>query len=94
MTNTLTTKAISAVLAVLATTTSFAEIASARTYEFSYSPVELENAEAREQLQDRIADFARNACATSSPLHTHKMKRVCREEMTAQVEAQIWAEGE
>jgi UrcA family protein len=90
MTHTLTTKALSAALAIVATATSFGGIANAKTYEFEYAPVELENAEGRAALEDRIADFARHACASSSPYRTPKMKRACREDMAAQLETQIW----
>lgn len=92
MTNSLTTKALSAVLAVCATTVSFAEVASARTYEFSYAPTELADAESREQLDERVAEFARRACTDGSVLRTPRMKRECREEIAAQVESQIFGE--
>ncbi len=92
MTISITAKAFSAALAIIATTTSFAGVASAKTYEFTYSPVELATTESKADLQDRIARFARHACADTSRLHTPKMKRECREEMAAQVEGKIWGE--
>ena len=92
MTISITAKAFSAALAIIATTTSFAGVASAKTYEFTYSPVELETTEGKAELQERIETFARHACANTSRLHKPKMKRECREDMAAQVEGQIWGE--
>ncbi len=93
MTNTMTTKFLSAMLAVTATTVSFAEIAHAadpEQVEFTYSPIELADTESAANLEKRLERFAARKCASSSPLMTPKMKRECREDIKAQLEAKIW----
>lgn len=92
MTNSLTTKAFSAALAIVATTVSFAGVASGKSYEFSYTEQELADADSAAQLHERIADFARHACAGGSPIQTPRMKRQCREEMAEQLEAKVFGD--
>ena len=89
MTNTLTTKFVSAVLAICASTVSFAEVAKAETIEFTYSPIELSSDEGAAQLDERIRKFARNNCRSNSPLQTPGMLRECREDIEAQLRAAI-----
>jgi len=89
MTNTVSTKLVSAVLAICASTLSFAEVAKAETIEFTYSPVELNSAEGAAQLDERIRKFARNNCRSNSPLQTPGMLRECREDIEAQLHAAI-----
>lgn len=94
MTNSLTTKFVSAVLAVGISTVSMAEVVQAKTIEFSYSPVELNNDEGAAQLNERIRKFARNNCRSTSPLQTPTMLRECREDVEAQLRAAIGENAE
>ena len=94
MTNSLTTKAISAILAVCATTASFAEVTHARTYDFKYTAAEMQTAEGQTQLADRMRKFARSACAGISPLHSPAYRKQCREDIEQQIRDQVFADDE
>jgi UrcA family protein len=85
MTNSITTKIASAVLAVCASTVSLAEVAQAETVEFAYSPVELNSAQGAADLDNRIRKFARQSCRFASPLITVGDRRECREDIEAQL---------
>lgn len=89
MTNNVFTKAASFVIAVTATTLSFAEITHAQTFEFTYSPEEITTANGVADLDKRLSKFARRACYNPSPIVTVRMERECREEIEAQVRAKI-----
>ena len=89
MTNGLNIKLASTVLAVCASTVSFAEVTRAETVEFAYSPVELNSAEGAAQLDERIRKFARQNCNFVSPLRTLGDRRECRKDIEAQLRGAI-----
>lgn len=89
MTNNVFTKAASFVIAVTATTLSFAEITHAQTLEFAYSPEEITTANGVADLDKRLSKFARQACHNPSPIVTVRMERECREDIESQIRAKI-----
>lgn len=93
MTNTFNAKAASALIAVVMTTTSFAEVTRAETVEFKYSPTELASVESTEELEKRIEGFARRACNTGNQLFPMEQRRECREDLVEQLHAQIFTAG-
>ena len=90
MTNRFSTKFASAVLAICASTVSFAEVTRAETVEFSYSPVELATADGAAEIDKRIRNFSRSACRTGSPIQTPRSLRECREDLEVQLRTAIW----
>lgn len=89
-----TTKLAAAVMAVCASTVSFAEVTRAETVEFTYSPTELNSDEGAAELDKRIRKFARQNCRTSSPIRTLSSIRECREDIEAQLYAAIGTSAE
>lgn len=93
MTNSLTTKFASALIAVCATTASFAEVTHAETLKFQYDQRELNSAEGTARINGRVESFARNACRSSNPLQTPAYRKQCREEVAAQLRGKIFPAG-
>ncbi|MFN2098980.1 UrcA family protein [Altererythrobacter sp. MF3-039] len=103
MTNTITTKFASAVIALVLSTVSMAEVTSAQTVdpvsaqsetvEFSYTAQELATAEGAEALEERIDIFSRRVCHNSNALFPIEQRRDCRKNVADQLREQIFFGG-
>ena len=93
MTNTLTKKIVSAAIAASCTFGSFAEVTHAQTLELVYSAQELQTAQGREAIEQRIKVLARDACRDTPNLAGHQMKRACRKEIIGQFAKKLGTPG-
>lgn len=93
MTNSISTKLISAVIAVTASTLSFAEVTHAETLKFDYQQSDLATAAGVAHINERLDKFARNACRNTSPLSTVGQRKQCRKDVASQLRGKIFPAG-
>lgn len=89
MTLSVPTKIASAILAILASSASLAEVTHARSLDFTFTHAELETAEGIAAFDKRLSRFAANACRSDSAFKPPVLRKKCRQDIEEQVLSQI-----